>query len=285
MDDLVRHIEPKNLYQQVADDLLQRITGGQFEAGDMLPPESALCDQYGVSRITVRSAILRLVDRGLLVRKRGVGTFVTGRDRTSAREFNLVGFLDDSRAFTSTPVLNEAEVADERVASALKVEVGTGISHIRSVVRRNGEALTVVDAYSLDTPDGRMSEEDFHAQVPSVHAMGMRIGRRIERAEQELDAVAADEVAALYLEIAEGTPIVRARRVYFTSSGERLHYLVIRYHPARYRFNVDLVVRSSAAAFETMREPRKRSKQAKAPRSTMKAAPISAVPGDGGGSL
>lgn len=268
MDDLVRHVDPGSLYQQVTDDLLDRIVKGQFQPGDMLPPEAVLCTQYGVSRITIRNAVARLVDRGLVVRKRGVGTFVTGRSGSS-REFNLVGFLDDSRNFTSTPILNEAEVADAQVAKALGIEEGASIRHIRSVVRRQDEALTLVDAYTSDTPDRRIAEEDFSAKVPAPLAMALRIGRRIERAEQQLDAVAADAIAARYLDIPEGSPIIRARRVYFTSGDERVHFLIVRYHPARYRFNVDLVVRTNVAAFEMPPTPLKPARQ-KTPAKTSK---------------
>ena len=94
------------LYQQVSRDLLDRIAGEGLEKGAMLPSEAELCQQYGVSRITIRAAIGQLVERGLLVRRPGVGTFVTGRSNT-AREFNLVGFLEEGRLFTSEPVSNE----------------------------------------------------------------------------------------------------------------------------------------------------------------------------------
>ena len=71
------------LYQQVSRDLLDRIAGEGLEKGAMLPSEAELCQQYGVSRITIRAAIGQLVERGLLVRRPGVGTFVTGRSNTA----------------------------------------------------------------------------------------------------------------------------------------------------------------------------------------------------------
>jgi len=241
--------ERGSLHQRVTDDLLERIGRGEFPPGNPLPTEMALCDHYGVSRITVRHAISALVDRGIILRKRGVGSFVSGRAR-GPREFNLIGFMDDSRVFTNSIELDLPETADAEIAAALALEPGAAIRHIRAVGHRDGEQLTVVDAYSSDAPEKRVSVEDFHASIPSAHAMARRIGRRVERAEQELDAVIATPEDARLLGVTPGRPIMRTRRVYFSVTGQRVNYMVIRYHPDRYRFNIDLVINSAAAVFE-----------------------------------
>lgn len=62
-------------YVVVRERLADRI--GKLDAGDQLPSEAALCDEYGVSRITLRRAVEDLIGEGLLVREQGRGTFVT----------------------------------------------------------------------------------------------------------------------------------------------------------------------------------------------------------------
>lgn len=64
------------LHLQVEGWLLERIQSGEWQAGERIPTEEQLCAAYSVSRITVRQALGRLTDRGLLVRQRGRGTFV-----------------------------------------------------------------------------------------------------------------------------------------------------------------------------------------------------------------
>lgn len=64
------------LHLQVERDLQTRIEAGDWHPGDRIPTEDQLCELYKVSRITVRQALGRLVNRGLLVRERGRGTFV-----------------------------------------------------------------------------------------------------------------------------------------------------------------------------------------------------------------
>lgn len=251
MDGHAIHISPSSLHEQVTNDLLARIQGGQLRPGEPMPTEAGLCREYGVSRITVRRAVAVLVERGLVVRRRGVGSFVTGRP-AELREFHLVGFLDDKLAFAHQMLLNAVDHADERIAAALGLEPGSPVRHIRTVVHRDGEPFTVTDAYTADLPDRRVSEADFAAPVPSVHKMGERMGRRVTRAEQELDAVAADPVAAQHLGVAVGTPVIRARRVYYSAGDQPIQYLIVRYHPDRYRFVVDLVPRAGTTAYEAL---------------------------------
>ena len=64
------------LYQQLMRRLKNDIVSGRYAAGARIPSEQALCDTYGVSRVTVRKAMLDLVQEGLLVRRQGKGTFV-----------------------------------------------------------------------------------------------------------------------------------------------------------------------------------------------------------------
>jgi GntR family transcriptional regulator len=64
------------LYEWVKNDLLARIGSGDLKTGDMLPSEEDLCRAYGVSRITVKRALVELVNEGLITRRQGKGTFV-----------------------------------------------------------------------------------------------------------------------------------------------------------------------------------------------------------------
>src|SRR3954454_4112192 len=88
------HEGPVPLYHQLEQDLLERITAGEFAPGDALPTEEGICEQYGVSRITVRRALDALIGQGLIIRRRGVGSFVAER-REGVRSVRLSGSLDD----------------------------------------------------------------------------------------------------------------------------------------------------------------------------------------------
>ena len=81
------------LYAQVKQRLMARITGGTLSEGDFLPTEPELCEEMGVSRITLRRAVKELCDEGYLLRQQGRGT-VVARRRIEQRLVSLSGFSE-----------------------------------------------------------------------------------------------------------------------------------------------------------------------------------------------
>src|SRR6266487_7205488 len=124
VDHLVRpdRSSPVPLYFQVAQRLEDAIEAGDIQAGTRLENEVDLARQLGLSRPTVRRALEYLVDKGLLVRKRGAGTRVV--DSKVKRAVELTSLYDDllrSGQRPTTSVLHNAEEsAPEEVARALE---------------------------------------------------------------------------------------------------------------------------------------------------------------------
>ncbi|WP_308618248.1 LacI family DNA-binding transcriptional regulator [uncultured Enterococcus sp.] len=86
------------LYLKILRDLEYNITSGKFAAGDQLPTEKELSEQYNVSRITSKRALNELEQQGLIKRTRGKGSFVTGstsENNTTNRILLLLPFTDD----------------------------------------------------------------------------------------------------------------------------------------------------------------------------------------------
>src|SRR6201994_2933860 len=98
---------PVPLYFQVAQHLEQLIESGELPNGTRLENEIDLADQLGLSRPTMRRAIQYLVDRGLLIRKRGVGTqVVQAKVRRQIELTSLYDDLDKNQRAPSTQVLS-----------------------------------------------------------------------------------------------------------------------------------------------------------------------------------
>ena len=91
---MLKHDSAIPLYQQIENDIKEKIASGEYQAGQMLPSENKYCEMYKVSRVTVRNAITDLVDEGILIRKHGKGTFVENQKIQN----NLIKF----QGFTST---------------------------------------------------------------------------------------------------------------------------------------------------------------------------------------
>src|SRR5580692_9640235 len=120
---------PVPLYFQVAQHLEQLIESGELPMGTRLENETDLADQLGLSRPTMRRAIEYLVGRGLLVRKRGIGTQVV--DTKVAREVGLTSLYDDlaktGRDPSTRVVSFRTEEAPDDLAATLGVGVGTPV--------------------------------------------------------------------------------------------------------------------------------------------------------------
>jgi GntR family transcriptional regulator len=73
-------LDPRPLYEQLADAISEQIERGELAPGQLLPSEPYLMGEQGVSRGTVRAAMRMLRERGLIVTLAGKGSFVTERD-------------------------------------------------------------------------------------------------------------------------------------------------------------------------------------------------------------
>ncbi len=142
------------------EDLLLR---GRYKAGDRIPPEAALVEDLGVSRVTVRSGLARLVERGMLERRQGSGTFLI-RPPEGAR---LQPGLERLETYTvhagrlglklgSTNLRVEAVGADAEEAAALELSVGSPLVRVSRVLLVEGKpAAWMVDV----VPAGVVSVE------------------------------------------------------------------------------------------------------------------------------
>lgn len=90
-------------YETIAEDIQKRIQSGEYPADEKLPQEMELCRQYDASRITIREALDLLVNRGLITRRRGAGTYVkaiagaASDSEKFARSQQFGGFTSDMK--------------------------------------------------------------------------------------------------------------------------------------------------------------------------------------------
>src|SRR4051812_22858502 len=137
---------PVPLYFQVSRQIEAAIDAGQLAPGDRLENEISLADRWGLSRPTMRRAIQELVDKGLLVRRRGIGTQVVhGRVK---RPMDLTSLFDDltrSGQKPSTQILDRELVpAPAAVAERLGVPVGAQVLHLERLRSAGEDPLAVM---------------------------------------------------------------------------------------------------------------------------------------------
>src|ERR1700694_5765560 len=93
-DEVIDKHSPMRMNYQIRNQLRKKIAEGVYNVGDALPPERELVEIYQVSRMTIRQAILALVNEGILVRRKGIGTFVAS-PKTEQALNSLTSFTQD----------------------------------------------------------------------------------------------------------------------------------------------------------------------------------------------
>jgi len=235
---------PVSLYFQLHQHLVERIRTGEFGPSVPLPTEMELCEQYGVSRITVRRALDALADERLISRRRGVRTFVV---EPPVKSVALTGSLDDAISYSgdlSLKLLSTEEVRPSPVvAQALRLGAGEPVRRLEAIAASGGEPFAYAEYFLPRAVSALFAETDLQARVPVLRAIEKKLGRRITSANQTVEPVIADRAVADYLGMKPRAPLLKVVRTYFTAEDMPVKTDVVRYHPERYRYTVQLFSR------------------------------------------
>lgn len=233
---------PIPIYHQVAVRLEKAILDETLPAGARLENEVALGNRLNISRPTIRRAIQDLVDKGLLVRRRGIGTQVVHGKVTRAVDLtSLYEDLARSGQKPQTDVLSAAVgVADERAAEALGVDVGSPAVHITRLRKADGVPLAILDnVLPADFVDLDLDALRTHGLYQLLRARGVTM--RV--AKQQIGAREATAQESRLLDLRKGAAILTMSRTAFDSSGKAVEYGQHCYRPDLYSFEVTLVGR------------------------------------------
>lgn len=235
----VDRTSPVPLYYQVAQVLEAAIESGALPAGSRLENEIALAEQLGLSRPTVRRAIEYLVDRGLLVRKRGVGTQVV--QPQVRRPLELTSLFDDlTRAGKEprTEVLRlEEEPATGPVAAALQVADGAPVVLLERLRYAGDEPLALMRNY---LPKGLVPVDEHELASTGLYGLLRRAGIRISLASQTVGAVSANATQARLLGEKRGAPLLTMHRTAFDDEGRPVEHGDHLYRASLYSFELVL---------------------------------------------
>lgn len=241
--------DPTPLYCQLKEVIRSRIDSGEWQPGMQLPSERALCEHFGISRITVRQALAELEMEGRLVRDQGRGTFIAP-PRIAQHLTRLTGFTQDMQARGQKPgsvVLRLALTrATAPVAHRLRLD-----AHHRNVVllqrlrTANGEPMAIETAYLSEKLCRGILNEDLSSQS-LYQLLAQKYGVTPTRAEQQLEAVACPANEAKLLGIAKGSPVLRLHRTTYSQHDCPFETVESYYRGDKYMFYAELSIEPPA---------------------------------------
>jgi len=231
---------PIPLYFQVSQRIEKAILSGELPVGARLENEVGLAERLGLSRPTVRRAIQDIVDKGLLVRRRGIGTQVVHGQVT--RKVELTSLYDDltnTQKVPSTHLLTfESVPADAPVAEKLACDVGTPTLHIRRVRLADDVPVAVMENW-LPEEFLTMEPEDLVTyglyQVLRSRGVTMRVAR------QRIGARKSTNEESELLDVEKNAALLTMDRTAFDNSGRAVEFGHHCYRPDLYSFEVTLV--------------------------------------------
>lgn len=239
---------PLPKYHQIYLVLREQLEEGRFES-DGLPGELALIEQFGVARVTVRRALQRLEEEGLISRNPGRRTRPVPAAADAhpaladgAERANLHGLLENLVTMglrTSVKVVDVGTIpASTKVADALQLQLGEPVQKAVRVRSTREGPLSHITTYvpaALARSFGRREL----ASKP-ILVLLEQAGVKVGRAHQTISARLADNVLAQHLDVAVGSALLAVRRLIYDEDEKPVQWLHGFYRPDRYTYEMQL---------------------------------------------
>lgn len=207
-------------YVEIYNALRTNILAGVYPPGSQFPTEYAVMSQYGASRTTVRNALRLLQEDGMIVSKRGSGTTVAplndvnpfGYSRlTEVQDVNFCFTTSSPWEETASPAVLDTVLAPANVAGELEIPTGTEVYRVQWILSVNDAPYNYLTHYlRMDvTPN-----LDLHLQT-GLHSNSLyrliseTYGLEFIEAREDLLPICASFIEARFLEVPEGTPLIR----------------------------------------------------------------------------
>ncbi|NCC91304.1 MAG: GntR family transcriptional regulator, partial [Spirochaetia bacterium] len=231
------------LYKQLKAALMVWIQ--ESENGTSLPTEEELCRQFGVSRQTVRQAVLELVDDGLVTRRPGQGSFVKKKKISRDTRWALEDFNREMRFHGLAPETIVLSLTIEKSLDFVSRQLNVAKQEEVVVIRRqrfvDGWPVVIQQSYlpARLFPDFASKQKDLETR--SLHAIiEQDYHYLLQSAERTVEAIPAPSREAELLKIAPGSPVLYSTSVWKIDNEVCVEFVLEWYRGDRSQFNIQL---------------------------------------------
>jgi GntR family transcriptional regulator len=235
--------DKRPLYFQARQHLLSLIEDGTYQPGEQLPSEVDLAAQLGISRPTLREALLNLEQEGIIDRKHGVGTFVASgyesRLESGLEHLESVLALAARQGMTAQMrgLSVDQVLADEDLAERLGIAPGTPLTCVqRTIVVKRRPAAYLVDYSPVTILPPEALSTSFAGSI--LDLLLQRNGMRVREALAEITAVNADAVLAEQLEVDPGQALLLLNETLFADDKAPIEFSRNYFLPDLFSFHV-----------------------------------------------
>ncbi|MEA3339084.1 MAG: GntR family transcriptional regulator [Chloroflexota bacterium] len=230
------------LYLQLKDILASQVAEGLLQPGDALPSERQLCEEFNVSRSTVREALRELSDQGLLRTVPGRGAFVTVHQSNLTIRVSLAGFTGDVRRQGMTPssrLLSAGLVASpsSAVIEAMGLQPDDELVRLERLRLVNDNPLALHIVYLNHRLCPQILQHNL-AEESVFQLLRTEYGLNLAQAEEQVYATLADQREMDLLNLTHPAAVLRAERTTFLDTGEVIEFSLATYCGEWYRMSM-----------------------------------------------
>ncbi|MEE0221694.1 MAG: GntR family transcriptional regulator [Lachnospiraceae bacterium] len=212
------------LYVQLMEELETSIRNGVYKPGDKIMTEAEMAKEYGVSLITVRKAVGSLMEKGLVVRKQGKGTFVT-KPKFSRNMRKLQSFTEMCEQMGVKPgarvLENRLTAADKKVSDRLGIEPGSNVVYISRLRLADGEPVQVEKSY-FPLKYAFLLDEDLN-NGSMFECLKEKAGAKVASSEKMIELCRATAEEAALMDVKKGDYLLFVKSTAYDENGEPMY--------------------------------------------------------------
>ncbi len=215
------------LYYQLKEIIREKINNGEYQVNCLIPSESEFCKLYNISRITVRKAILDLVQEGVLRRQKGLGTYVCQPYKATRTE-SVKGFTEQVLNFNQRPSAKILDISFKKptkhICSKLMISSNEILIQIKRLRLIDDEPYYIEVLYFPYSQVKNLEEEDLTESIYGI--LDRKFNIKIVKAEEIFEPIILDEFETKILKLKAISSGLRVERVGYTQNQEAFEYSI-----------------------------------------------------------
>ncbi|WP_117234947.1 GntR family transcriptional regulator [Vibrio maerlii] len=229
-------------YLEIYESIKDRIIKGEYKSNDKLPDGTSLANEFGCSELTIKKALDILVNDGLVVRKRGSGSYVKRPLSTQAPRhlYGTTRNAASSGQSLETVVLNySVEPASDFLAERLNCDEGDMLYHLIRVRVIDKKPHVIEDTFMPINVITGLSKQNVEGSVYSY--ITNELGLKIHSSTMEITVTEATQLEYEHLNVPIGNNVVNVEQVVFLDNGDIFEYSNVKHLCDNFRFSTNFV--------------------------------------------
>jgi DNA-binding GntR family transcriptional regulator len=237
------------MYSKISLLIRNRIQSGQYERGQKLPTEDEFVKEFGASKITIRHALSRLAEEGLIERFRGRGTFVA--EKLALKEkFTVTNLHDIVRALESSAIksieIERLQVSETRIPREItnffNLSGDDTITRVQRVIWHDKVPIAFHENYLTADLARHITKKNLYRKRSIIKLLKEEIGLVVGKGEMYFEAVGIDGEIAPFLHCQSLNPVINIRVFFRSDSDEPIEIVnyFVRSEYFKYKVVMDL---------------------------------------------